>query len=159
MIFFFYKGYTVLTIHTIARPLGWDMGCYFSSKSDLCFNFVRVMLCAISCYIGQCCDMTHPHHQLLVDSFDDTFRVTPLVLRQPHLWLSSRMISNIWCTKSQNINVSRLVLQLSLCNLFKPGVENEDVVGAVRTGDAPTTSERSAILLPVKVWLILEIWQ
>ena len=35
-------------------------------------------------------------------------------------------------------------------------VENEDVVGAVPTGDAPTTSEWSTILLPTKVCLILE---
>ena len=38
-------------------------------------------------------------------------------------------------------------------------VENEDVVGAVLTGDAPTTSEWATILLPIKVRLILiEIW-
>ena len=36
-------------------------------------------------------------------------------------------------------------------------VENEDVVGAAPTGDAPTTSEWSTILLPTKVRLILEI--
>ena len=36
-------------------------------------------------------------------------------------------------------------------------VENEDVVGAAPTGDAPTTSELSTILLPTKVRLILEI--
>ena len=36
-------------------------------------------------------------------------------------------------------------------------VENEDVVGAAPTGDAPTTSEWSTILLPTKVHLILEI--
>ena len=33
-------------------------------------------------------------------------------------------------------------------------VENEDVVGAVPTGHAPTTSEWSTILLPAKVRLI-----
>ena len=38
-------------------------------------------------------------------------------------------------------------------------VENEDAVGAALTGDAPTTSEWSIILLPTKVWLILEILQ
>ena len=37
-------------------------------------------------------------------------------------------------------------------------VENEDVVGAAPTGNAPTTSELSTILLPNKVLLILEIW-
>ena len=34
---------------------------------------------------------------------------------------------------------------------------NEDVVGAVPTGDAPTTSELSTIILPIKVQLILEV--
>ena len=38
-------------------------------------------------------------------------------------------------------------------------VENEDVVGAAPTGDAPTTSEWSALLLPTKVPLILEVWR
>ena len=37
-------------------------------------------------------------------------------------------------------------------------VKHEDVVGATPTGDAPTTSEWSAILLLTKVWLILEVW-
>ena len=36
-------------------------------------------------------------------------------------------------------------------------VENEDVVGAAPTGDAPTTSEWLTILFPTKVCLILEI--
>ena len=36
-------------------------------------------------------------------------------------------------------------------------VENEDVVGAAPTDDAPTTSEWSIILLPTKVRLVLEI--
>ena len=36
-------------------------------------------------------------------------------------------------------------------------VENEDVVGAAPTGDAPTTSEWSTILLPTEAHLILEI--
>ena len=50
--------------------------------------------------------------------------------------------------KSQNLKVSRLILQLSLCDILKPGVEveNEDVVG-------PT------ILLPTKVQLILQVWR
>ena len=36
-------------------------------------------------------------------------------------------------------------------------VENEDVVGAAPTGDAPTTSELSIILLPTNVRLIVEV--
>ena len=34
-----------------------------------------------------------------------------------------RQFSNIRCTQSQNINVSRLVLQLSSPNPLKPGVK------------------------------------
>ena len=34
-----------------------------------------------------------------------------------------REISNIQRTKPKNLNVSRLVVQLSLCNLLKPGVK------------------------------------
>ena len=36
-------------------------------------------------------------------------------------------------------------------------VENEDAVGAALTGNAPTTSELSTILLPTKLRLILEV--
>ena len=72
-----------------------------------------------------------------------------------------RKISNIRRTISPNLNVSRLVLQLSLRNPVKPGVkvENEDVVGAAPTGAAPTTSEWSTILVPTKVRVILETWR
>ena len=38
-------------------------------------------------------------------------------------------------------------------------VENEDVVGSAPTGDAPSTSELSTILLATKVRLMLEIWR
>ena len=41
----------------------------------------------------------------------------------------------------------------------KCSVENEDVVGAAPTGDAPTTSEWSTIWLPTQVRLILETWR
>ena len=55
-------------------------------------------------------------------------------------------------TKSQNLNVSRLVLQLSLPNSLEPGVKsrmkNEDVAPV---GAAPTTSEWSKILLPTYI--------
>ena len=76
-------------------------------------------------------------------------------------------------TKFQNLNVSHVlqlslvvlqlslvVLQLSLHNLLKPYVRwsMKMYVGAALTGDAPTTSEWSTILLPVEVHLVLEIW-
>ena len=67
-----------------------------------------------------------------------------------------RQICYIRRTKSHNLDVSRLALQLSLCNLLKPGLKfkNEDVVGAAPTGDAPTTSEWSIIVLPTEVRFI-----
>ena len=46
-----------------------------------------------------------------------------------------------------------------LCPIHWSQVDNEDVVGAAPTGDAPTTSELSTILLPTKVRLILETWR
>ena len=70
-----------------------------------------------------------------------------------------RQTYNISRTKFQKLNVSRLVLQLALLDPLMPGfvVENEDVVEAAPTGDAPTTSEWSTILLPTKVRIILKV--
>ena len=67
--------------------------------------------------------------------------------------------SNIIHTKSQNFNVSRLAVVFAQSIKARCWVENEDVVGAAPTGDAPTTSEWSTILLPTEVWLILEVWE
>ena len=55
-----------------------------------------------------------------------------------------REVSNIRHTKYQILNISRLVLQLSLPST-EAGclVDNEDVDGAAPTGDAPPTSEWS----------------
>ena len=54
-----------------------------------------------------------------------------------------RQTSNISSTKSTNLTISRLVLQLPLPNPQKAvcEIENEDVVGAAPTGDAPTAYE------------------
>ena len=41
-----------------------------------------------------------------------------------YMTIGYRQTSNTSRTKSQNVNVSRLVLQLSLRNLLKPGVES-----------------------------------
>ena len=76
------------------------------------------------------------YDELLIQSSDRCHVPQNLVYRQ---------ISNINCTKSQNLNGSRVVLQLFLYNIMKPDVENEDVVGAAPVGDAPTTSEWSTL--------------
>ena len=49
-----------------------------------------------------------------------------LTLLSKSIWLNnlSNTISNISCTKSQNLNVSRLILQLSLLNPLKPDVKS-----------------------------------
>ena len=54
---------------------------------------------------------------------------------------------------------SRLAVVFAQYIEAKCSVENEDVVWAVPTGDAPTTSEWSTIELPTKVRLILETWR
>ena len=54
---------------------------------------------------------------------------------------------------------------ISACSFFvqyietKYKVENEDVVGAALTGDAPTASEWSIISLHIYVRLISETWR
>ena len=73
-----------------------------------------------------------------------------------------RQTSNITCSKSKNLNASRLVLQFTLPSTLKSVEagcysEIEDVVGAAPTGDAPTTSEWSTILLPIKARPILKV--
>ena len=91
------------------------------------------------------------------DTFELSFR--PSVWNQ---WTNSITckIFNTRRTNTQILNVSRLLLQLPLPNLFEARcyVENEDAVGAAPTGDAPTISEWSTILLPTKVSLISEVW-
>ena len=50
---------------------------------------------------------------------------------------------------------------MSLSNPLKQAyckIENEGVVGAAPTGDAPTASEWSTRLLPTMVPLILNVW-
>ena len=71
--------------------------------------------------------------------------------------------SNLWYLAHQIPKLkffsSRLVLPLSQSIKAMRSVDNEDVVGAAPTGDAPTTSEWSAMLLPHEVRLILENWR
>ena len=68
--------------------------------------------------------------------------------------------SNVWYKVHQipklNCFLSRLSIVLAQSIDARCKLENEDVVGAAPTGDAPTTFEWSTVLLPTKVWLILE---
>ena len=53
----------------------------------------------------------------------------------------------------------RLAVVFAQSSEIRCWAENEDVVGTAPTGDAPTISEWSTILLPTRVRLILEVWR
>ena len=55
--------------------------------------------------------------------------------------------------------LSRVALVLTQSVEARCYVENEDIVWTAPTGDAPTTSEWSKLLLPNKVRLILGAWR
>ena len=67
-----------------------------------------------------------------------------------NLWYKRHQIQNLKCFSS------RLAVDFAQSTEARFQVENEDVVGAVPTGDAPTTNEWSTHLLPTKVLLILD---
>ena len=71
-------------------------------------------------------------------------------------------MSNIRRTKSPNLYVSRLVVQLSSPNPMKPDVKSRMKMQLEQRRQAMLqlcTSELSTILLPIKVRLILETWR
>ena len=73
--------------------------------------------------------------------------------------LNHRKISNTRRIKSQNLNdfSSRLTIVFVQSIEASWYGENEDVVGAAPTGDAPTTYEWSTIWLSTKMLLILDV--
>ena len=70
-------------------------------------------------------------------------------------------ISNIKCTKSPNLNVSRLVLQLSLPNPMKPGVQSRMKMQLEQCRQAMLQLHLSdwQFYCLLKGWLILETWR
>ena len=118
--------------------------------------------------------------QMLAKNYHDTYRI---VMSWPRYDVSHRISDEIcsttvvlWyisCTGHHHTTVKLLKLhQIAKLKCFSSRlamvfaqsiearwqVENEDVVRAALTGDAPTTCEWSTIL-PAKVQLILEVWQ
>ena len=75
--------------------------------------------------------------------------------------LSFNILSNLYNKGHQIKNfkcfLPRLAVVFAQSIEARHQVENEDVVGAAPTGDAPTTSEWSTILLPARVRLALEV--
>ena len=67
--------------------------------------------------------------------------------------------NNATISKTLKCFSSRLAVVFAQSIEVRFYVENEDVVGAGPTGDAHTPSECLTILLPIKVWLISEVWR
>ena len=67
-----------------------------------------------------------------------------------NIWYKSYQITQLKCFSS------RLAVVFAQARCW---VENGDVVESAPRGDAPTTSEWSAILSPTEVWIILEVWR
>ena len=80
-------------------------------------------------------------------------------LNKAEIWL----LSNLWYKVHQIPRLkcfsSYLAVVIAQSIEARCEIENEDLVGAVLTGDAPTTSAWSTISLPTEVWLKLEVWQ
>ena len=70
---------------------------------------------------------------------------------QANLWYKAHQIPKLKCFSSRLADVFAHSIEV------RCWVRNEDVVGAAPTGNAPTTSEWSTILLPPKVPLLLFI--
>ena len=83
-------------------------------------------------------------------------------MNQTHVYLNVLCLPvktfSVRLTKSQNLNVSRLAVVLSQSFAARCQCAIEDVVEAVPTDNAPTTSEWSTSLLHTKMRLILDVW-
>ena len=75
----------------------------------------HILFTPFSCGSTIFCGLLPVYHVLCIHT---TFQI-------PKWMQTYRQISNIRCTKSSNLKIYRLVLQLSLCNLLKPGVESK----------------------------------
>ena len=98
------------------------------------------------------------HNDFIYFIFTDGLHVkTQMIFIRLHILHMISTVKPLISDQTQHLNVSRLVLQLSLPNPLKPGFENEDVVGAAQKGDAPTTSDWPTMLLHTNVRLILGV--
>ena len=82
---------------------------------------------------------------------------TKIVTNRNSLVIPSNLQYKLHQTPNLKYSSSRLAVAFVQSIEARCWVETEDVVGAAPTGDAPTTSEWSTILLTTKVRLILEI--
>ena len=128
--------------------LEWMIGCCCSSpnsdhQGDMphsrCYSWHYSCGFIVVTTAGECCLLDANITPLLQCTVKSLIQVTP----NPKLKCFS----------------TRLTVVFALYIEAKCSVENEDVVGAALTGDAPTTSEWPTISLPIKVRLILETWR
>ena len=116
---------------------------------------------------GRDCVSNHQPHDCLLNRLfrrrskkTSRLRVTGLcagnsLVNSPHKWPVTRKMfpfDDVIMAHRQVSNISR-TKHLKDSHTFCGLVENEDIVRAAPTGDAPTTSEWSTILLPTKVCL------
>ena len=119
-----------------------DLKCHTAKLSRLTDQKIK-QLCSITKLLMnqlRCCpavNMSLVHIKLLLSN----------------LWYKAHQLPKLKCFSSP---LAVVFVQSIEARCY---VENEDVVGAAPTGDAPTISEWSPILLPTKVHLILEVWQ
>ena len=82
-------------------------------------------MCVNDCIPGDMLDS----RSCIVDGYNAYFSFSQVrsgYSGKQHLhWKNYHQIFDMSHTKSQNLNVSHLVLQLSLCNLLKPGVKSK----------------------------------
>ena len=96
----------------------------------ICFQFcVTLQHCRLECLWS--CLQYHNVAYCQISNISAPNPKTEMFLISSCLWsclqchnVAYCQISNISCTKSKNWNVSHLVLQLSLCNILKPGVKS-----------------------------------
>ena len=76
---------------------------------------------ATSHYLDQCCPRYMSPHGITRPQWVTVSQWLLALLLMSYAYCQT---SNIWHTKSQNLIVSRVILQLSLPNLLKPGVKS-----------------------------------
>ena len=139
------KAVNMMTKLSSSQLLVFSQNSTTSQELDTCFQLSHDFMALVD-FVWSILPISFKFSSLALIKFHHH----TVLLKQPWRWVNKtnyRKVSNIRRTKSQNLNDPYLVLKSSLPNPLKPGVEveNEDVVGAAPTGDAPTTSEWSTI--------------
>ena len=136
----------------------WDVLIFYFARQDIQIHFCQktvVFLFKFHCKVFPRSELINQHWFIdygMAEQAPSHYLIqwwhsllTQMWVTRPRWIKCYRKTFSISRTKSQNFNVSCVLLSWSLPNQSLP------------TGDAPTTSELSTILLPTKVRLILEV--